>query len=1172
MLNLFYVDKTQVVKNKTSLFRKQLISQIVWTILLVFNFLFLPSCSPFGKDTLASLFETNIVDAKITSALTPLKSSNLSSYSVSGSCAKIDQLDIYIGSTMITSIPCVAGSWSTNLDARALSDGLHDLNIKEKDSSSVLDSKTLIKDTLAPSLSGAISDGVSFSSTSDSPILSWSAATDSASGSGVQKYQIALGSVSGGTDILNWTDLSLINSATLTGLALTNGNTYYPSVRALDMADNISPAITGDGWQVLMGNGVAIVTAGLPASPSAANSISLTIGGTDVVAYRYKVGMQSSTDCTNSTGYSAEAIVRVLLEENIENFNDGNFIVCLVGKDSLGSYQSYASATSYIWVRNAPALVQFRTLEQIVDEDLAGTRSFTFSLNRTKSTDVTVEYELQGTAIYGLNHNLFSNTVTIPAGSLSVSVSFDIFGDVLQAPEKYFKVFVSDLDPAKLTMGSNKTHTVVIKDNDSGAYKQILDMSFGEEHGCLIYTNNNLYCWGDNQYGQLGNNSSYDSAQPVLVGGGYIKVSANGTHTCAIKTDNTLWCWGNNSSGQLGVNNTTTYRTPQQVDPAPSPATYSKVATGHRHTCGIITPAQTLKCWGDNQWGKLGDGTTIQRNAPVNIDTVEFTSISAGYSHTCGIIIGNTLKCWGANDDWQLGDSTLPNQPLPYPIDVANTYKFISAGAFGNCAITLADDLKCWGINYNGEAGDIANFYGIPTIVDPGVKYSYVSMGIELNNYEPHSCGVTTGNTVKCWGGDGGKGRIGMGKTWSYFLPTAVDPNAEYTKVFAGSYNSCGLSFAGIPKCWGSSGESQSLSIESVIKTPTTFYPEKSFKSVWLDRGGCAIDSLDKAWCWGSPDSSEPESILIRRDPANIFMAATSKCLLQLNGTLKCYQTGGWVDVDPGVTYKSLSQGSNHYCGITSLDYLKCWGTNWSGQVGDGTTTNVTAPKRIDDPNTYKKVSAGNGHTCAIGTNNKVKCWGQGGVGQLGDGTSTQRESPTPIADPGGYDYTDISAGFWISCGVTTTNLVQCWGDNQQGQLGNGTTVSRATPGPVNDPLGVGYSRVSTGYNYACAITTTNKLYCWGENVYTFLGLNTPASFLGTGNYNARETAPVATDPSVDYSQVYLSNGHRTACAITIGQKLKCWGQASDEYYLYLPTGVDPYRPNSSINVLHPMF
>lgn len=1143
--------------------------KIIRDICLLLNIILISGCNPFDPSTAASIFGENTIQAQITSTISPLKISNQSNYSVSGSCTKIDQLDIYIGSTKLVTVSCSAGNWIANLDAALVADGNYELNLKEKDSSAILDSRSVLKDTVAPSLAGVIADGISNSSTTDSPSLSWNAASDSFSG--VQKYQIALGATGGGTDILNWTDLGLDNSTTLTGLTLISGSTYYSSVRAVDVVGNTSPAISGDGWQVLVGTGVAIVTAGLPGSPSAANSISLAVGGTDVVAYRYKIGLQSSTDCTSSAGYSVEALIGDPLIANIENFNDGNFIVCLVGRDTNGNYQSYSLPTSYAWVRNAPAQIQFTTLEQVVDEDLAGTRSFSFSLNHTKSEDVIVEYELQGTAIFGLNHTLYSNTVTILAGSLSASVSFEVFGDTNPLPEKYFRVFIDNFDPAKLSLGANKTHTVIIKDNDSGAYKQIIEISYGQNHGCLIYTNaitnNDLYCWGDNRYGQLGNNSSYDSAQPVFVGSGYSKVSTNGLHTCAIK-DNSLWCWGGNGSGQLGVNNTTTYYTPQAVDSAVS---YVSVSTGYRHTCGITTTG-LLKCWGSNQWGKLGDGTTTQRNLPVAIDAgTNYSLVSTGYSHTCGVVglaPGGALKCWGANDDWQLGDSSLPNQLLPYPVDSGTSYKFISAGAFGNCGITLADDLKCWGANYNGEVGDIANSYPIPTVVDPGSKYSFVNMGIEITYYEPHTCGVTTSNEVKCWGGDGGLGRIGMGKNWSdYLLPTGVDPGVAYSKVFAGSYNSCGLTLAGLPKCWGSSEQSQSISIEGVIKTPTAFYPERNFKSVWVQNGGCAIDSLDKAWCWGAPENSDvPESHLVRRDSANTFKAATSNCVIQSDGVLKCYQ-GAWVDVDPGVTYKSIAQGVSHYCGITSLDYLKCWGTNWYGQVGDGTTITVNAPTRIDDPNTYKKVAAGATHTCAIDINNKVKCWGLGDTGQLGDGTNTQRLTPTPISDSA-TDYIDISAGANFSCGVTSTNQAKCWGYNSDGQLGNGTATSQSSPVLVNSVLS--YAQISAGYNFACAITTVNKLQCWGQNVYTFLGINTPASFLGTGNYNARETSPVDIDASVNYSQVFVSNNGRTACAITTGQKLKCWGQASSEYNPNLPTGIDPYRPNSAINVLHP--
>lgn len=1149
-----------------------MIRTIKSSYLLLFLLFVLNACTFSMNARIVSDHDLSSVTAKLIAPATLINSSNTNSFTFSGSCSNTASVDISFNNTIKQNVICNSGTWTLTTDLSSIVDGNIDIIILQPDSTTVLDTNSILKDSTPPSMIGVIfSDGSSINSTSSTPTLTWNAGSD-IGGSGIEKYQIALGSTSGGTDVLNWVDVSLTTSTSLNGLSLSFGNTYYASLRAVDVAGNVSSTVLGDGWTATAGNGTAIVTAGLPSSPSADNSISLTVGGTDVVAYKYKYGIQGSIDCASSSGYSSEIPVATVLSADIRNIDDGTFLLCLIGKDSGSNYQSYASATTYTWIRSAPAEIQFSTLSQSVDEDAAGTISFNFSLNHKKSENVTVEYEVQGTALYMINHNLSSNTITIPAGNLTASVPFQIFGDALALPETYLRVIIVGIDSQKLTLGSNKSHTVIINDNDSGAYKVISEMSFGQTHGCLIYSNNDLYCWGKNKNGQLGNNSIYDLAQPVFVGAGYLKVSANGSHTCAIKTDNKLWCWGFNSTGQLGLGNTTEFHTPQAVDAATN---YVEVSAGSSHTCAITT-AKKLKCWGSNGNGRLGDNSISQRTLPVAIDTAsDYSKVSAGYAHTCGIIdISGALKCWGADSDSQLGDSTLSSDQLtPYVIDSGTTYKFISAGAFGSCGITSSDDLKCWGGNYNGEFGDVASWYPDPTVLDPGVKYSFVSTGIEVIAYAPHSCGVTTANEVKCWGGDSGYGRIGVGKSWSnYYLPTASDPSVTYSKVFAGSINTCGLTLAGLPKCWGSSLNSQSLSLPNVISTPTLIYPERNFKSIWLTTGGCAIDSADKAWCWNSPDNTNaPESQLIRRNSSTTYKIATSSCEIQLDGVLRCYQSGNWVALDFGTTYKSLTEGGTnpHFCGITSSDQLKCWGSNNFGQVGNNSTVDVASPTIIDGGNTYLKVSAGMVHTCAIDTNNKIKCWGFGTDGRLGDGTNTQRLVPTLISD--GSNYSDISAGYTHTCGIiSTTGQLKCWGYNDSGQLGNGNTTQQASPVAI-DAVST-YQQVSVGYSSSCAVTIANKLKCWGSNTYTFLGLNSPASYLGTGNYNTNETSPVAIDASTDYSQVFISHTDRKACAITTGSKIKCWGQAAKEYEVNLPIGVDPYHPNPSVNLLHPSF
>lgn len=192
----------------------------------------------------------------------------------------------------------------------------------------------------------------------------------------------------------------------------------------------------------------------------------------------------------------------------------------------------------------------------------------------------------------------------------------------------------------------------------------------GGYHTCAITTSDSLTCWGRGTNGQLGNgNSSSDATGPQgLVGGGTWKLVSGGSyHTCAIKSDDTLWCWGLNNWGQLGTGNTTSQSSPTSVSGG---GTWKFVAAGNDQTCAIKSD-DTLLCWGRNDYGQIGDGTTSQRYTPTQVlGGGTWKSVSgSGYGyHTCGIRLDGSLDCWGLNNSGQLGNGTLINRSSPTDI------------------------------------------------------------------------------------------------------------------------------------------------------------------------------------------------------------------------------------------------------------------------------------------------------------------------------------------------------------------------------------------------------------------------------------------------------------------------------------------------------------------------
>ena len=254
-----------------------------------------------------------------------------------------------------------------------------------------------------------------------------------------------------------------------------------------------------------------------------------------------------------------------------------------------------------------------------------------------------------------------------------------------------------------------------------------LKVTAGDNHTCAIMTNGNLYCWGSNNAGKLGDGyaSAYKTT-PMQVGNDTWKmVTAGYSHTCGIKMDNKLYCWGGNSVGQLGDNTTTDKFVPTKI----GDDSWLQISAGSWHTCGIKTDNK-LYCWGDNGSGQLGDGTAgINTNklSPVLIGNDTWSEISSGKgfgkgggstilgnTFTCGIKSDKKLYCWGSNADAQLGIGVYAIQDCPYPYDCSDknvptkvnddSWSKITTGWRRACAIK-DKELFCWGNGMLGIGG-----------------------------------------------------------------------------------------------------------------------------------------------------------------------------------------------------------------------------------------------------------------------------------------------------------------------------------------------------------------------------------------------------------------------------------------------------------------------------------
>jgi alpha-tubulin suppressor-like RCC1 family protein len=194
--------------------------------------------------------------------------------------------------------------------------------------------------------------------------------------------------------------------------------------------------------------------------------------------------------------------------------------------------------------------------------------------------------------------------------------------------------------------------------------------------------------------------------------------------------------------------------------------------------------------------------------------------------------------------------------------------------------------------------------------------------------------------------------------------------------------------------------------------------------------------------------------------------------------------------------FVQISTGDFHTCGLTSSGAAYCWGANFEGQLGDGTTTisGVNGPQAVIGGLKFASISVGYISTCGLTSSGAAYCWGSNGNGQLGDGTTTSSGVNGPQRVIGGLKFASIQPGAFHTCGLTSRGAAYCWGENNYGQLGDGTTTDSNANGPQRVLGGLKFASNQPGAFHTCGLTTRGATYCWGRNVEGQLGDGTTTS------------------------------------------------------------------------------
>jgi alpha-tubulin suppressor-like RCC1 family protein len=633
-------------------------------------------------------------------------------------------------------------------------------------------------------------------------------------------------------------------------------------------------------------------------------------------------------------------------------------------------------------------------------------------------------------------------------------------------------------------------------------------VSVGGSHTCGTDTNNKVYCWGANSVGQLGTDSGgTGSSTPVAVAGGltFGSLTTGGNHSCARATNGFTYCWGANNLGQLGDGT----NMPFAAAPIPirGKLNLSVVEVGGAHGCHTWAGG-LLFCWGLNSYGEVGNETrTIQRipvTVAVPVGGGTYKSFALGYGHTCAVSYADQVYCWGNNATGQLGDGTHTMRLGPQLVTGGLTFTSVTAGHAHTCGLRNDGSAYCWGDNADGQLGDgtTTTERTTPTPVGGGVTFTQLSAG------EKHTCALNTSGAAYCWGRNT-DAQLGDGTTSSKHSPTPVGGGLVFVSIVSGGSFTCGLTAVGVTYCWGKNDSGQlGDGSYSGRPSPAPLATAVAFTSISAGYGhACGLTSSGDAYCWGYNGLGSLGDGTQTNQPRP-------------------------VKVLGGVRFSTIRAAYAHTCGITTDHGQYCWGANTGGQIGDGTTLS----KRLTPVSVaagiayYEALSAGDSHTCGI-TAGYMLCWGSNSSGQLGDGSMTDRRSPVQVS---GSKWGSVASGGAHTCGLEKmTELMYCWGNNAFGQVGDGTTVQRLTPVIVFGKINFVY--LSAGATHTCGARNGTGVYCWGQN---------GSGRLGNGTSNDSHT-PVAAFFAGGSSMRSIASGVEHTCAVNWNGFAICWGANS---------------------------
>lgn len=494
---------------------------------------------------------------------------------------------------------------------------------------------------------------------------------------------------------------------------------------------------------------------------------------------------------------------------------------------------------------------------------------------------------------------------------------------------------------------------------------------------------------------------------------------------------------------------------------------------------------------GSYTYDPTGDPTKLASGATL--------SYSTGTEELASLTKGSTTTNFTYNAQGDRTASTAAGASATYSFDQAgrlvgfssgpiteSSPTTVSAGGSYTCAAGSDEHVYCWGFNRFGQLGnDTTTNSSTPVEVHGPTNVGHLSTVTQVSAGTFTTCALTAAHHVYCWG-TGGFGQLGNGTRTSELTPVEVH------------------------------GPTNSGDLSTVTQVaPGTF--------------SCALTSAGHVYCWGTNTFAE----------LGIGTETTTQSTpVEVHGPTN----SGYLS-----TVTQVSKNTYSTCALTSAKNVYCWGTNAADRLDNGTDTSEPTPAEVHGPtntgylSTVTQVAEGTDATCAVTTSKHVYCWGRNTSGQLGIGTTTFQSSPVEVHGPtnSGHLATiiQIATNYTLTCAITVSKHLYCWGYNGDGELGNGTTAEERTPVEVHGRTNSGYlstvAQVTTGFRFVCALVSS-KAVCWGHNNGGELGNGTTT--------NSSVAVQVSTlEPPFHASYAYNGDGLRMSKTVGSTEESFTW-------------------------------